>query len=274
VTNEPVRIGLTLPSFVDQFDTVVAVARAADEARLDAVFAYEHLFRVARDGTRRPALDCWVTLGAVAAETSRVGVGSLVARVTLRPPAVLVHAFETVQRVSDGRLIAVLGAGDRESRVENEEFGIPFGTLGDRVSALHDALAAFRARKAIGATYPVWVGGRHPRVLATVSDADGWNRWGGTAEDFAAEAAVVRRVHPDATLTWGGLVVLATSDDRAREKAAVLRAGPGTVVGSPATVAAQLRAYVEAGAAWLILGPVDSSDPNNADLAATLAGEL
>ena len=43
---------------------------------------------------------------------------------------------------------------------------------------------------------------------------------------------------------------------------------PGVIVGDPETVAAKLRDYVDAGADWVILGPIDSSDPENARLSA------
>jgi len=43
-------------------------------------------------------------------------------------------------------------------------------------------------------------------------------------------------------------------------------AGPEVIAGGPATVADALRAYVEGGAEWLMVGPLDSSDPENARL--------
>jgi alkanesulfonate monooxygenase SsuD/methylene tetrahydromethanopterin reductase-like flavin-dependent oxidoreductase (luciferase family) len=269
MTDARPRVGLTLPSFVADPDVLLRVAVAADQVGLDAVFAYEHLFRVARDGSRRPAQDCWATLGAVAAETRAVRLGPLVARSTLRPAAVLAHACATVARVSGDRMIAVLGAGDGESRAENEEFGLAFGTLDERVGALGDALDAVTATGV-----ETWVGGTHPRVLALAARAQGWNRWAGDRDRFVADAARVRAANPDAVLTWGGLVVLAASDSEAATKAARLSASPGTFIGSPATVARSLLPCVEAGAAWIVLAPVDSSDPANAELAARVADEL
>jgi alkanesulfonate monooxygenase SsuD/methylene tetrahydromethanopterin reductase-like flavin-dependent oxidoreductase (luciferase family) len=40
--------------------------------------------------------------------------------------------------------------------------------------------------------------------------------------------------------------------------------GDHVLVGGPERVAAALRAYVDAGAEWLMIGPIDSSDPDNA----------
>src|SRR3712207_1424179 len=112
------KLGLTLPNFVDDPDAAVAVARAAEAAGLDGVFGFDHLFRRTRDGTLRPALEGTAMLGAVAAETSRIAFGTLVARASLRPPATLVAAFDTLARIAPGRLIATVGAGDSLSREE------------------------------------------------------------------------------------------------------------------------------------------------------------
>jgi alkanesulfonate monooxygenase SsuD/methylene tetrahydromethanopterin reductase-like flavin-dependent oxidoreductase (luciferase family) len=253
------RVGLTLPSFRDDPGRVLEVAAAAEESGVDGVFLFDHVFRGGRDGSVRPALECFAMLGAVAASTTRIQVGTLVARATLRPPATLAHALETAQRVSGGRLVAGIGAGDGESAEENESFGLPFGTLDDRVAALAAALDAARGRG-----FPVWVAGAHARVRALVDRADGWNRWGGAPSAFAVEAREVRAVAPGATLTWAGLVVVDDDDAAARAKAERLGAPPTAIVGGPDAVAARLREYAAAGAAWVVLGPVDSADVRNA----------
>ncbi|HEX5614634.1 MAG TPA: LLM class flavin-dependent oxidoreductase [Acidimicrobiia bacterium] len=263
-----IRVGITLPSFRDDPDPTIAIARAADDAGLDGVFLFDHIFRAARTGDR-PALELAAVLGAVAAETSRVAIGSLVARATLRPPAVLANVFASARRIAGERVIAGIGAGDSESRGENESFGLRFGTLDERLAALEAAVLAVRA-----AGVPVWVGGAHRRLVPIVALADGWNRWGADTERFATEAARVRAMAPDAALTWGGLVVLGADDATAREKAERLGASPGTIVGAPATVAAALAPYVDAGASWVVLGPVDSSDPGNVALACEVREQL
>jgi alkanesulfonate monooxygenase SsuD/methylene tetrahydromethanopterin reductase-like flavin-dependent oxidoreductase (luciferase family) len=252
------RIGLALPSFVDDPEIPIRVARAAESAGLDGVFVYDHIWRDIPP-PRRPALECFTLLGAVAAETSRIHVGTLVARATLRPPASLAVAFETAQRISGGRLIAAIGAGDAQSRPENEAFGLPFGTTASRIAALRDA-----ARAAHGRGFPVWVGGKATVVREIVALADGWNWWGGTAEQFGEQSALVRAVAPTATLTWGGLLLLGRNDDHATEKARDRRVGEDVVFGGPESVADRLRAYSRAGAEWTILGPLDATDPENA----------
>jgi alkanesulfonate monooxygenase SsuD/methylene tetrahydromethanopterin reductase-like flavin-dependent oxidoreductase (luciferase family) len=233
-----IRVGVTLPSFVDDPEIPIAVAVAAEAAALDGVFVYDHLWR-GDPPNQRPALECFALLGAVAAETKQVHVGTLVARATLRPPATLANAFTTVDRVSGGRLLAAIGAGDSQSRAENEAFGLEFGSMVDRVDALHEAV-----RASAGKGFPVWVGGRAAQVREIVAIADGWNSWGTEKEVFAHQAELVRAVAPAATLTWGGLA-------RPLEEGA-------------AALAARLQPYADAGAAWLIIGSVDASDTANA----------
>ena len=106
--------------------------------------------------------------------------------------------------------------------------------------------------------------------------ADGWNAWGVDVKKFAAWVSGLRAVaaHEPFECSWGGLVVLDTDDDRAAEKAKRLGAGAGTIVGGPATVAAALRAYANGGADWVIVAPVDSSNPDNAVRLGTEVREL
>jgi alkanesulfonate monooxygenase SsuD/methylene tetrahydromethanopterin reductase-like flavin-dependent oxidoreductase (luciferase family) len=251
------KVGLTLPSFVDDPEQAIVVARAAEAAGVDGVFVFDHIFRDGPKG-RRPALECFALLGAIAAETSTIAVGTLVVRATLRPPALLAHSFDSVQRVSGGRLIAGIGAGDRLSRVENESYGLEFGRLRDRVDALHEAVRASRGRG-----YPVWIGGRIAQVRELVALADGWNRWGGGVEEFAREERLVREVATDAVVSWGGVVSFRTDLDR-----------PDVVHGEPAQVAERLRPYADAGASWVVLGPLDASNPENASITGELVAPL
>ena len=247
MTDQP-KLALTLPSFVEDPEIPIRMARAADEAGLDAVFVFDHLWRGAPPDPR-PAIEPFTLLGAIAVETERIAIGTLVARATLRPAATLANGFATVQRVSNGRLIAGIGAGDSESKPENEAYGLEFGTMTDRINALHDAVRASNGRG-----FPVWVGGRTAQVREVVTIADGWNGWGLEPEAFAAEVDLIREVHPTATITWGGLA-------RPSEEGA-------------GALADRLRSYVERGAAMTIVGPVDSSNLANVDILADVRALL
>lgn len=260
------KVGLTLPSFVEDPEIPLGVARAAEAAGVDGVFVYDHLFRLDREGNQRPALECIALLGALAAETERITIGTLVVRATLRPPATLAAALDTVERIAGPRLVVGIGSGDEESRPEMEAFGLPMGSVGDRVSALEQAV-----RELAGRPYPTWVGGRAAHVGSVAATyGAGWNRWGLGRDAFADEAVRVQAQRDAAgtgapfTISWGGLVVVGDDDAEAASRAARLGAGSGTIVGGPARLADELAGYGTAGAEWVILGPVDASDPANA----------
>ncbi len=228
------KLGVTLPNFREEPEPALAVARAAEAAGVDGVFGFDHLFRRSRDGALRPALEGLTLLGAVAAETTRIAFGPLVARASLRPAASLAAALDTLARIAPGRLVATIGAGDSQSREENESFGLPLGALGERVAMLHEAVDA-----TVDHGYPVWVGGASASVGVVAARADGWNRWGPTLERFEQEANAVRemRTRERFTLSWAGLFVLDTNERAAQAKAQRLGGNPEATVGGPERVA-------------------------------------
>jgi alkanesulfonate monooxygenase SsuD/methylene tetrahydromethanopterin reductase-like flavin-dependent oxidoreductase (luciferase family) len=257
-------VGITLPSFVEDPETALAVARVADETGVDGVFAYDHLFRRGRDGQRRPALEPAALLGAVASATTRVMIGTLVLRASLRPPASTAAIVSTVSRLAPGRVVIGVGAGDSESREENETFGLGFDSMDARVDELERTTRAARDRGA-----RVWVGGLARTVRGVAArEADGWNAWGLDPARFAQRAAEVSAaaVRAPFECSWSGLVVLDESDAAARDRAASLGAESGTVVGGPTAVAATVDSLGAAGAAWVIFGAVDAADARTARL--------
>jgi alkanesulfonate monooxygenase SsuD/methylene tetrahydromethanopterin reductase-like flavin-dependent oxidoreductase (luciferase family) len=289
-----VRVGLTLPSFQSDPERVLTVARAAEDAGLDGVFLFDHLFRRrgdAADAEHRPALELLTMTAAVAAATERSAVGTLVARATLRPPAVLRAAFDTLDRIVPGRIIAGLGGGDDESIAEDTAFGVlpgdPAPTGAGRATMAPGAYRLDRLEAAVQALasgpYPVWVAGVSPAAVRLAAErADGWNRWGGgpvsfraAVERVRAEVANTGRDPPAFTYTWGGLAVVAKTSAAAEAKRDRLGGDrPDVVWGDPPQVAEAIAAYAEAGADWVILGPIDSAEPSNAAVLGAAANLL
>jgi alkanesulfonate monooxygenase SsuD/methylene tetrahydromethanopterin reductase-like flavin-dependent oxidoreductase (luciferase family) len=283
---QSVRVGLTLPSFQSDPERVLSVARAAEDAGLDGVFLFDHLFRQrgdAADAERRPALELLTMTAAVAAATDQITVGTLVARATLRPPAVLRAAFDTLDRVAPGRVIAGLGGGDGESIAEDSAFGVLPGDPAPAGSGTPtDDLGAYRLERLevtvaalAGRTYPVWVAGVSPAAVRIAAErADGWNRWGGGPASFraavervTAEVANAGRDPGTFTATWGGLAVLGENRQEAEAKRDRLGGDrPDVVWGDPPRVAESIDAYAAAGADWVILGPIDSANPYNSSV--------
>lgn len=186
------KIGVTLPQFAEEADSAIAAGRRAEELGLDGVFCFDHLWPIGQPG--RPALSCGPLLGALAAATSTICIGSLVARIGLLPDDVLVYELSSLNEISDGRMIAGLGTGDHLSRPENQAFGIPFEVAEVRRSRLVAAAVAIVARG-----IPVWVGGGHPSTTELARTVGGAvNLWEAEAEQVAGLTAVGYQV------TWGG----------------------------------------------------------------------
>jgi alkanesulfonate monooxygenase SsuD/methylene tetrahydromethanopterin reductase-like flavin-dependent oxidoreductase (luciferase family) len=166
----------------------VAEARLAEEVGFDYVSASDHL-----NGTT-PTYEPWTLLTAIAAVATRIKVLPRVLAVPYRNPAVLAKMAETLDRLSDGRLILGLGGGfvDDEFRA----FGLPVPTNRDRVDGVAEQIAIARATwTQPRATFqgrlhhvenaavepkpdhriPIWLGMYKPRGLAlTGREADGW----------------------------------------------------------------------------------------------------
>lgn len=124
-----------------------AVLRAEGEG-YDTTWVFDHFDGAMLDGDR-PMLECFTLLGALAAATSTIGLGSLVANVANRHPAVLALAASTVQRISGGRLILGLGAGTSpHSKWSSEHVarGIPLrADIDDRHAAVLEQIRQIRA---------------------------------------------------------------------------------------------------------------------------------
>lgn len=118
------RHGLTLPlfgSFAD-LSAIVDIGEAADDARLDGIFFWDHVLSpVTGDWA---IADPWVALSAVAARTSRIALGPMVTPIARRRLATLVRATMSLDQLSSGRLILGLGLGGDRAR-ELSAFGEP-----------------------------------------------------------------------------------------------------------------------------------------------------
>ncbi len=84
-------------------------ARAAEAAGFDTFWTADHL---AGEVMAAPVMpECFTTLGALAAVTSRIRLGPLVANVANRLPVITANSAATLQQVSGGRCVLGLGAG-------------------------------------------------------------------------------------------------------------------------------------------------------------------
>ncbi|MBI2169082.1 MAG: LLM class F420-dependent oxidoreductase [Actinobacteria bacterium] len=145
------HIGFQIPGFTypvpdgELFETVAGIAAAAESAGFDSVWVMDHFEQLPMlGGVDEPIFESYVTLGALAARTSRVQLGTLVTGVTYRNPALLAKMVTTVDLVSGGR--AILGIGAAWFDDEHQAYGYgPLLPVRERMDRLEEALQVCRA---------------------------------------------------------------------------------------------------------------------------------
>jgi F420-dependent oxidoreductase-like protein len=122
-------------SYADQ----LRVAQHAEELGFDGFFRSDHYLTM-RDAPGLPGpTDSWATLAALAVQTSRIRLGTLVTAATFRLPGPLAITVAQVDQMSAGRVELGLGAGWYEA--EHTAYGIPFPSLRERFDRLSEQLA-------------------------------------------------------------------------------------------------------------------------------------
>jgi F420-dependent oxidoreductase-like protein len=288
------------------YDDLRRVAQFTEDAGFDGFFRSDHYRAASDDGLPGPT-DAWVTLGALAVQTSRIRLGTLVTSATFRLPGPLAIAVAQVDAMSGGRIELGLGAGWFE--LEHAAYGIPFPSLGERFDRLAEQLEIISGLwttkpgnryEFAGRHYtladspalpkpvqsprpPIIVGGtgrhRTPRLAARF--ADEFNAPFAQLSDVPqlyarvrAAAAEIGRGEPPA---FSAAVTLCCGRDDAEvrrraeaigETVESLRAS-GAAVGTPAQLVDFLGRYGDAGATRIFLQTRDLTDLDHIGLVAS-----
>ena len=297
----------TEPQQGADYETLRNVAVAAEELGFDAFFRSDHYLKVGDVSGLPGPTDAWATLTALAVETSRIRLGTLMSAVTFRLPGPLAITVAQVDRMSGGRVEFGLGAGWYEA--EHAAYGIPFPPLGERFDMLEEQLAIITGLWGTpegetfsfeGAHYrvsdspalpkptqrprpPVLLGGtgacRTPRLAARF--ADEFNVPFQSVQDSAAQFARIREAceavgrYP-ASMTYSVAQTVCCGKDEAefRRRAAAIGMEPAEarehgVGGTPGEVAAKIAEFAEVGAERVYLQVLDLSDLDHLELIAS-----
>ena len=126
------------------FERVLEDVRVAEAAGFSLVTVMDHLYQIPGVGpVGDPMLEGWSTLAALARETRKVRLGTLVTGVTYRNPAFLAKTVTTLDVLSGGR--AILGIGAAWNEDEHRGYGFEFPPIRERMDRLEEALTIIRA---------------------------------------------------------------------------------------------------------------------------------
>ena len=194
----PLKVGVQLPEVEREvrWPELLDMVRAVEDLGYDSAWFGEHLLYRWPDRPARGPWEAWGMLAAIAAVTSRIEFGPLVACTAFHNPAVLAKRADTIDEISGGRFILGLGAGWNET--EFRAFGIPFD---HRIDRFEEAFTIIRGLLQDGAidfagTYyqardsellprgprpggpPLMIGSNGERMLRiTTPHVDAWNSW-------------------------------------------------------------------------------------------------
>ena len=315
-----IRLGLQIPSFTypgvpdDRlFERVTDIARTAERSGFDSVWVMDHFYQIPSVGQRdEPMFDAYTLLGALAAVTSQVKLGSMVTGVTYRNPAHLAKIVTGLDVISSGR--AILGIGAAWNDDEHDGLGFDFPPLRERFERLEEALQICRAmftqdapsftgthyrihdvlnvpRPVTAGGPPILVGGGGERktipLLARYGDA---SNFFGDVETIRHKVQVleeacekVGRDPAEITKTrLGGIVVGTTAEDADRRLLEFARlrgmdeerARWYAVAGDRDSVGEQLEAYLDAGLDGLVFNLHDAWDVERVALTGEVAGRV
>ena len=288
------QLGLFLPVLEDwlgdgwlpRWPELKELATLAEAVGFDALFVPDHLvigsspYWGIPEGAARGTWEAWTLLGALAAATRRVEIGTFVLGAGFRNPALLAKMAATADEVSEGRLILGLGCGSHPP--EYAAFGYPYDHRVDRfeealrivVPLLREGRVDFAGRYHTvracellprgprPAGPPIWIAAYQPRMLRLAAQ---WGDGFVTAWHPDAQAAAEPLARIDAACAAVGRAPATL----ARAVGVIVRPGTatrrplpmGALGGSPEEIAAGLRGLGAAGVGHVVcmLDPRDAA---------------
>jgi F420-dependent oxidoreductase-like protein len=297
----------TEPQQGASYATLRRVATATEDLGFDAFFRSDHFLKMGGVSGQPGPTDAWATLAALAVETKRIKLGTLVTAATFRLPGPLAITVAQVDEMSGGRVEFGVGTGWYEG--EHTAYGIPFPPLKERFDRFEEQLAVITGLWSTpdGQTFsydgtyyqltdspalpkpvarpkiPVIIGGGGPRRTPALAAkyADEFNAAFRSAADAAALFGRVREAcgeagrDPASIALSAAQVVCCGKDDAelGRRAAAIgrelteLRANG--LAGSPAEIVDKIGSFAAAGAATFYLQILDLADLDHLDLLAS-----
>lgn len=256
-----------------RYSDLAAMSRSAEQMGFDSIWVADHLISRMAGQDEEGVWECFTLLGALAAVTSQVTLGPLVACTSFRNPGLLAKMADTLDEISGGRFVLGLGAGWHEP--EYSAFGYPFDHLASRFEESLEIIvplirkgkvsysgqyvsaedAVLRPRGPSKGAMQILIGARRPRMLRLIARyADAYNtvwhmdpavvtqRW----DEMKAACKAIDRDPATLELTAGTIVRLLGPETPRDPESKYIQ-------GEPEEVAQRLRGFADVGVQHLIV---------------------
>ena len=292
-----------------QWKVALDIAIRAEALGFDSLWVYDHFHNVPRP-SHETVFECWTMLAAISQRTSTIRLGQMVGCNLYRSPALLAKITSTLDVISGGRLEWGIGAGWYEN--ECRGYGFPFPVPKERIAMLKETVEIVTAmwsqdETTYAGTYyqthrancdpkplqqpriPVWIGGGGEqltlRVVARYAD---YSNFGGTPEEFARKAAILRehceKVGRDASeirMTWSPDIVIRSNERELKEaqELGIRRESfeswkAANLVGTPEEIVDKIGVYRSMGCSGFIPWCVDYPERDTLDQFAQVMNEI
>lgn len=264
------------PNAAQAWDVIIGEVRRCEAAGWDGAYIADHFMPSFGDETG-PTSEAVALMAAIAADTERVRIGSLVFGNTYRHPAVLTNQVATVDHISGGRVLFGIGAGWQEN--EHTAYGIELPPVKQRLDRFEEAVQVVKGlltndRFSFDGEYYkltnalvnpkrdidllIGGGGEKRTMRIAAKYADEWNAWS-TPEIMKGKLEVLKRHCDDlgrdrSEIKVSTQALLFMSDDESfLENMRKNQMPMATMVGTPKQIGEIVGEYAELGVDELIL---------------------
>jgi F420-dependent oxidoreductase-like protein len=285
------------------YEDQLTVAKTSEHLGFDAFFRSDHYLSMGSgDGLPGPT-DSWVTLGAIARETSRIRLGTMVTAATFRLPGPLAISVAQVDQMSGGRVELGIGTGWYDD--EHRAYGIAFPDVVERFDRFAEQVEIIDGlwRTPPGGTYsfagahynlsdspalpkpvqsprpPIILGGAGKRRSAALAArfADEYN----VGFNRAGTKAIIERVRAAAggtgrepTYSVANVLCVGRDESEIRRRAEVIGRDvddlrENAFAGTPAEVVERIGEFAELGATRIYLQMLDMHDLDHLEVVAS-----